>query len=185
LEFVEKPNFDKAKQYIASGNYLWNSGMFVWKVSVIIENFKRFLPRIYDRIREFTEFIGTDKEKEVLEQIYPTLQNISIDFGIMERSNEVLVIPGDFGWNDVGSWDALGAIFPPDENGNIVRADYVGVDTKNCIVYGSGRLIATVGLENMIIVNTDDALLVCPKDKAQDVKKIVDRLKEEKRTEYL
>lgn len=185
LEFVEKPNFEKAKQYVASGNYLWNSGMFVWKTSVIIENFKRFLPRIYERIEKFVEFIGTDKEKEVLEQIYPRLQNISIDYGIMERSNDVLVIPGDFGWNDVGSWDALGAIFPPDDNGNIVRADFIGIDTKDCIVYGTGRLIATVGIENMIVVNTDDALLVCPKDKAQDVKKIVDRLKEEKREEYL
>lgn len=185
LEFIEKPDFDRAKNYITSGEYLWNSGIFVWKVSVIIENFKRFLPRIYERAKNLMDYIGTDKEAEILEEIYPTLQSISIDYGIMERSSDVMVIPGDFGWNDVGSWDALGAIFSPDENGNIVRADFVGIDTKDCIVYGNGRVIATVGLDNMIVVNTDDALLVCPKNRAQDVKKVVDHLKVQNRVELL
>jgi len=185
FEFVEKPGFERAKEYVSSGNYLWNSGIFVWKISVILENFKRFLPRLYERAEEILNVIGTQDEQKVVEKVYPTLQNISIDYGIMERSNDVLVIPGDFNWSDLGSWDALGAIFPADKDGNIVKADFIGIDTKNCIIYGNGKIIATIGLNNMIIVNTDDALLVCPKERAQDVKEIVARLKAQNRTELL
>ncbi len=175
LEFKEKPNFDTASKYVDSGHYLWNSGIFVWKISVIIENFKRFLPRIYEHIKDFVR----------LEECYPKLQSISIDYGIMERSNEALVFPADFGWNDVGSWDSLGTIFPTDKNGNIVKADFLGIDTENSIIYGNGRLITTVGLKEMIVVNTKDALLICPKSRAQEVKKIVSKLREKERTEYL
>ena len=185
LEFVEKPNFDTAKSYITSGKYLWNSGMFVWKVSTILENFKRFLPKLYNALENMATAIDTESEHETIKKIYPTLQSISIDYGIMERSDDVLVIPGDFGWNDVGSWDSLGAIYPTDENGNITRGNYIDVDTKNSIIYGNGRLIATIGLDNMIVVETEDALLVCPKDKAQDVKKIVDELKVQGKSQYL
>lgn len=184
-EFVEKPQFEKAKKYIESGKYLWNSGMFVWKSSTILDNFERYLPRIYNRMMEIYEYLGTDKEEESIEKIYPSLQNISIDYGILERSDDVLVVPGDFGWNDVGSWDALGAIFPPDENGNIVKAKYIGLDTKNSIIYGNGRLITTIGIDNLIIADTEDALLICPKDKAQEVKKLVDLLKESGMNDYI
>lgn len=185
LEFIEKPDFKRAKMYFDSGNYLWNSGIFVWKVSVIIENFKRFLPRLYEHAEKLLRYIGTQQEKEVLEKVYPELQSISIDHGILERSNEVLVLPGDFGWNDIGSWDTLGNILPSDENGNIVKGDFISIDTRNCIIYGNGKLIATIGIDNMIIVNTEDALLVCSKERAQDVKKIVELLKEQNRVELL
>ena len=184
-EFVEKPQFEKAKKYVESGKYLWNSGMFVWKTSTILDNFERYLPRIYNRMMEGYEYLGTDKEEDYIEKIYPSLQSISIDFGILERSDDVLVVPGDFGWNDVGSWDALGAIFPPDENGNIVKAKYIGLDTKNSIIYGNGRLITTIGIDNLIIADTDDALLICPKDKAQEVKKLVDLMKEREMNDYI
>jgi mannose-1-phosphate guanylyltransferase len=184
-EFVEKPAFERAKKYINSGDYLWNSGMFVWKASVILDNFQRYLPRLYNRMMEIYEYLCTDKEEEYIAKVYPTLQSTSIDYGILERSDAVLVVPGDFGWNDVGSWDALGAIFPPDDNGNIVRAKHVGIRTKNSIVYGNGRLIATIGIDNLIIADTNDAVLICPKDKAQDVKEIVDFLKERDMKEYI
>ncbi len=183
-EFVEKPNFEKAKQYLASGSYLWNSGMFVWKASVILENFRRYLPRIYHTLAPLVEVIDTLEEASVLAELYPKLQSISIDYGIMERSDQVLVIPGDFGWNDVGSWDALGAVFPPDAQGNIIQAQHLGVETKNSIIYGSERLIATIGMEEVIIADTSDALLICPKNKAQEVKVIVDLLKEKGMLEY-
>ena len=111
LDFVEKPNYDKANQYIKSGKYLWNSGMFVWKVSTILKNFDRFLPKLYKQLEELSNYLETPDEREKVQDIYPTLQSISVDYGIMERSDEVLVIPGSFGWNDVGSWDSLGAIF--------------------------------------------------------------------------
>ncbi len=185
LEFIEKPDFERAKEYLKSKNYLWNSGIFVWKISVILESFKRFLPRLYERAEEILSVAGTDQEQKTVEKVYPRLQSISIDYGIMERSNEVLVIPGDFGWSDIGSWDMLGAIFPPDDEGNIIKADFVGIDTKNCIIYGNGKLIATIGLDNIIIVNTEDALLICPKERAQDVKKIVESIERQGRMELL
>ncbi|MCR4430907.1 MAG: sugar phosphate nucleotidyltransferase [Tepidanaerobacteraceae bacterium] len=185
LEFVEKPDAPKAKAYLDSGNYLWNSGMFIWKTSVILSGFERFLPRLYHKIAQIEPYIDTDKEREMIENIYPSLQDISIDYGIMERAEDVVVIPGDFGWNDVGSWDSLGSVFPPDENGNIARGDYVDIETRNSIIYSNGRLVAAVGLEEMIVVETSDALLVCPKKKAQDVKKVVEQLKKMGREELL
>jgi mannose-1-phosphate guanylyltransferase len=184
-EFVEKPAFEKAQKYVASGSYLWNSGMFVWQVSVIMDNFKRYLPRLYKSMMEIYNYLGTEKEAEYIAKIYPELQNISIDYGILERSDEVLVIPGDFGWNDVGSWDALGAIFPPDENGNIVKANYLGINTKNSIIYGNDQLITTINVDNLIIAATHDAILVCPKDQAQSVKDLVELLKEKGMKEYI
>jgi len=185
LEFIEKPDFKHAKMYFDSGSYLWNSGIFVWKVSVILENFRRFLPRLYEHAEILLKYIGTQQEKEVLNKVYPQLQNISIDHGILERSNEIIVLPGDFGWNDVGSWDTLGNILPSDENGNIVKGDFIGIDTKNCIIYGNDKFIATIGIDNMIIVNTEDALLVCSKERAQDVKKLVNLLKKQNKIELL
>ena len=184
-EFVEKPNFDKAKQYLLSENYLWNSGMFLWKTSKIIESFQRFLPRLYNGLMEVYKYIDTEKEEEAIGDIYPHLQNISIDYGILERSDDVIVIPGDFGWNDVGSWDALGGIYSPDEEGNIVKAKHIGIETKNSIIFGNDRLIATIGIDNLIIAETNDAILVCPKDKAQDVKDIVSLLKEKDMSDYV
>lgn len=186
LEFVEKPNYERAQAYVKSGDYLWNSGIFVWKVSTILAAFERYLPRIYSKLLPWEEAIGTAREEDLLAEIYPELQKISIDFGILERSNDVLVIPSDFGWSDVGSWDALGTIFPPDEDGNIVRADeFVAIGTTGNIIHSEGQLIAAVGVHNMIVVSTKDALLLCPKDRAQDVKKIVDRLTELGMTQYL
>ncbi|MCX7920927.1 MAG: mannose-1-phosphate guanylyltransferase [Clostridia bacterium] len=177
-EFIEKPGIESARRYVESGNYLWNSGMFVWKVSTILENIKRYLPRLYKSMLHIREMILSGREQEGIESIYSALPSISIDFGIMERSDEVLVIPGDFGWNDVGSWDALGTIFPTDESGNIIRAKHVSINTKNSIIYNNGdRLIATIGLDNLIIADTSDALLICPKDKAQEVKNIVELIK--------
>ena len=185
VEFIEKPNYDKAKYYVESGKYVWNSGMFVWKVSKILEDFKRYLPKVYDRLEELSDFMDTDMEIEKLKEIYPTIPSISIDYGVMERSNEVVVVPGDFGWNDVGSWDVLGAIYPTDKEGNIKRGETISVDTNDCIVYSNDKLIATVGVNDLIVVSTEDAVMVCNKDKAQDVKKIVEKLKEKDHNMYL
>ncbi len=184
-EFVEKPNFQKAQGYLNSGNYLWNSGIFIWRTSIIIENFKRYLPRLYKALLPIVEYLGTNREKEMIQAIYPTLQNISIDYGILERCDEVVVVAGDFGWNDIGSWDALGAIFPPDELGNIVKANHLGIETRNSIVYGNGRLITTIGIDGLIIADTEDALLICAKDKAQSVKDMVTLLKEKGMRQYI
>ena len=170
-EFVEKPNLQKAEEYLASGNYLWNSGMFIWKVSTILDNIKRFLPKLYDSLLELERYIDTEEEPQMLELIYPKLQSISIDYGIMERSDNVLVIPGDFSWNDVGSWDSLGSIYEADENDNIIIGESINIDTTNTLIYSKDHLIASIGLDNLIIVHTPDATLVCSKDRAQEVKK--------------
>lgn len=183
--FVEKPDIGKAKEYVESGDYFWNSGMFAWKLSVIIEAFKRFLPRIYRSLQKIEGHFGTAEEARLLRDIYPGLDSISVDYGVLERTDEAYVIPGYFGWNDVGSWDALGSIFSSDENGNIVKAQHVGLDTRGCIVYGNGKLIATIGLENMVVVETEDALLICPKARSQEVKRLVELLKEAGRTELV
>lgn len=185
-EFCEKPVYDKAKTYIENGNFLWNSGIFVFKVSTIIDNFNRYLPRIYNNLMRWYDVIGKDNENEILTEVFLSLHKISIDYGILERSDDVVVIPGDFGWSDVGSWDSLGALFPPDKNKNIVRSDKnILLSTSDCIIYSDKRLIATNGLNNLIIVSTDDALMICEKSKAQDVRKFVDVLSKEHLNEYL
>lgn len=183
-EFIEKPSLDNARKYLSEGKYLWNSGIFVWRTSVILRNFERFLPKLFKQLKSIEQYAGTDEQNSVVESLYPKLQSISVDYGILERSDEVLVIPGDFGWSDVGSWDALGAMFPPDGSGNIVKADHIGIDTKNSIVFGS-KLIATIGLNAMVVVSTEDAVLICPKDRAQEVKNIVDIIKAKGKNEYI
>jgi len=176
--FVEKPNAERAREYINSGVYFWNSGMFVWKTSLAIELNKRFLPRLYKAFEPTLGKLSSPEGLKLLSDLYPGLDSISVDYGIMERVDDALVLPGDFGWNDVGSWDSLGAVLPMDAYGNIIKANHLGVDTKECIIYGneSDKLIATVGLYNIVIVETPDATLVCAKEKSQDVKHIVEQL---------
>lgn len=185
LEFKEKPDEETAKRYLASGEYSWNSGMFVWKASTILEKFKELLPEIYACLEKIGDAMNTAEEARVIAEIYPMIPSISIDYGILEKSSDVLVISAEFGWNDVGSWDNLGVLYEEDENGNVLAGNQINIDTKNCISYSGKRLIATVGVENLIIVETEDAVLVCDKSRAQDVKRIVDQLKAEGREEYL
>lgn len=184
-EFVEKPNFNKAKEYVDSKEYLWNSGMFVWKTSKILQDFKRYLPKIYNRMEDIFNYYGTDEFEEKLKKYYSKIQSTSIDYGIMERSDDVAVVFGDFEWNDVGSWDVLGSIYKTDTNGNVKKGDIIEFDSENSIFYSNKRLITGIGLKNMIVVETNDSILVCPKERAQDVKKIVDTLKEEGRADLL
>lgn len=185
IEFVEKPDLNTAKRYIESGEYAWNSGMFIWKASTILDNFKRYLPEIYICLDQIAESIGTENEKAVIERIYPVIPSVSIDYGIMEKSSDVVVLTGEFGWNDVGSWDTMDALYNADQDGNIICGDQINIETKNCISVSKGRLIATIGVEDLIIVETEDALLVCSRNKAQNVKEVVDLLKEKGESRYL
>lgn len=185
MEFKEKPNLETAKEYLASGAYAWNSGMFIWKASTILKKFEELLPDVYTCIEKIGEAMGTAKEAEVINRIYPNIPSISVDYGIMEKSSDVLVISGDFGWNDVGSWENMDVIYDEDENGNILVGNQINIDTKNTISYSKKRLITTVGVENLIIVETEDAIMVCDKSRAQDVKLIVDQLKADGKNEYL
>ena len=185
LEFKEKPDEATAKKYVDSGEYAWNSGMFIWKASTILKNFERFLPDIYADLQKIGDAMNTANEPKVIDEVYPKITSISIDYGIMEKADNVYVVPGEFGWNDVGSFDMLGVLHDADENGNIKIGDQINVDTKNCITYSSGRLVATIGLENVVVIETGDAILVCDKNKVQDVKKVVEQLKAAGRTELL
>jgi mannose-1-phosphate guanylyltransferase len=185
MEFKEKPDHETAKAYLESGNYAWNSGMFIWKASTILKNFERYLPKVYECLIEISNDMCTDSEAKTIERVYPLIPSISIDYGIMERSSDVIVISGEFGWNDVGSWDMLDVLYDVDENGNVIHGEQINIDTTNCISYSSGKLISTIGVDNLVIVETGDAVLVCSKDRVQDVKKIVDELKERNMIQYL
>lgn len=184
-QFVEKPNYNTAKRYLENGEYLWNSGMFVWKVSTILNNFQRYLPKIYSAFKNVEQYFDTELEMEKVSQVYSSLNGISIDYGIMERSDDVVVIEGEFGWSDVGSFDSLGSIINPDENLNIVQGNHLGFDTTECVILGNKRLISTIDINNLIIVDTDDVVLICNKKNAQDIKKMVNELKRKNLNEYL
>lgn len=184
-EFVEKPDLETAEKYLESGNYLWNSGMFVWKASVILKQMQRLLPDVYECLETIGKSMGTEREKETITEIYPKIPKISIDYGIMERADNVIVLEGDFGWNDVGSLDAIETLHQPDADGNVMCAENVLLDAKGCIGSSKEKLIALIGVENLIVVETEDTVLVCEKSRAQDVKKIVEKLESEGRTHYL
>ena len=183
--FVEKPDIDKAKEYLASGRYLWNSGMFVWKLSTILAKFESLLPDIYKGAMDIKNAFGTEEYTKVLEKTFAEFKPQSIDYGIMERSDHIYTIPGSFGWDDVGNWLALERINKANDNGNIVQGDAITIDTKDSIIFGGKKLIAIVGLEDIVVVDTDDALLICAKDATQDVKKVVDSLKSCNRNELI
>ena len=159
--------------------------MFIWKASTILRAFEEFLPDVHDCLEKIGAAMGTDAEVQVIQDVYPTIPSISIDYGIMEKSSNVKVISADFGWNDVGSWDNLGVLYDEDEKGNVIAGKHIGFETTNSIIYSQKRLITTIGINNLIVVETDDAILVCDKNKAQDVKKIVDELKASGKNEYL
>lgn len=183
--FVEKPDLDTAKEYVATEQYLWNSGMFIWKVSTILENLKEHLPQVYDGLLKIQEAIGAESEQQVLEQVFQKFPSESIDYGVMEKAKHIYILSGAFGWDDVGSWLAVGRLKKSNEFGNVISGNAVTIDTKNSIIQGGKKLIATVGLQDVIIVDTEDALLVCDKDSAGDIKKVLENLKICNRTEYL
>ena len=183
--FVEKPSMERAKEYLASEIYLWNSGMFIWKVSSIIQKFKEFLPDIYEGANKIQSSIDKDDYQKILVKEFNKFESISIDYGIMEKSNNIFVIPGSFGWDDVGSWLALERINKTDDFNNVIQGNVITIDTKNSIIKGRDKLIAVVGTNNLIVVDTDDALLICNKDDAGSIKKVIENLKICNRSNYI
>ena len=183
--FVEKPDLETAKAYLASEQYLWNSGMFIWKTSTILKNLQTYLPETYRGLYKIGEAIGTPMEEQVLEREFQAFEAESIDYGVMEKAKNIYILSGAFGWDDVGSWLAVGRIKRSNELGNVVNGNVVTVDTRNTTIQGSEKLIAAVGLEDMIVVDSEDALLICEKDHAGDIKKVLENLKICNRTEYL
>ncbi|MCD7761644.1 MAG: mannose-1-phosphate guanylyltransferase [Lachnospiraceae bacterium] len=183
--FVEKPSLEVAKEYLATEQYLWNSGMFTWKISSILDRIRTLMPDTYAGLMKIRDAVGTPEEDAVLEKEFFAMESQSVDYGIMEKAQHIYTIPGTFGWDDVGSWLAVGRIKKTNEAGNVVDGNVITVNTHDCIVQGQKKLIAAVGLENMIIVDTEDATLICAKDSAGDIKKVLENLKICNRDEYI
>ena len=159
--------------------------MFVWKTSLIMEKFRELMPQVYENCQAIGEAFGTDMFDETLEREFSSMPSESIDYGIMEKTGGILTIPGDFGWNDVGSWLALESVNPCDDKGNMAQGRWVNINSQNCTVVGNDRLIAAVGLKDIVIVDTPDAILVCHKDSTQDVKKVLTELRKTNQDQYL
>ena len=185
--FTEKPNPELAQTFIASGDFLWNAGIFIWKVKNIVTAFEKYLPEMYEVFAAEKEKFNTDEEKEAIEQIYPQCTNISIDFGIMEKADNVYIIPSSFGWSDLGTWNSAWDNMERDYLGNAVAGKNVMImDATKCMVHAENRkLVVLQGLDDFIVVDTKDALLICRKDKEQEIKEFVAEVKRNKGDKYL
>ncbi|MEI9943813.1 MAG: mannose-1-phosphate guanylyltransferase [Chitinophagaceae bacterium] len=185
--FTEKPNVDLAKTFMASGDFLWNAGIFTWKVKNILAAFEKFLPEIYELFAAEKDKLNTPEEAAVIETIYPLCTNISIDFGIMEKADNVYVIPSSFSWSDLGTWNSAWENMEKDYFNNAVGGDHVMVvDAKNCMVHvPDNKLVLLQGLEDHIIVDTKDVLMICKKDKEQEIKEYVAEIKRNKGDKFL
>lgn len=183
--FVEKPDSAKAKEYLESEEYMWNSGMFVWKASTILSSLEFHLPEIYKGLVKIEEAIGTEDEDAVLNGVFEIIPSESIDYGILEKEKNIYVLPGTFGWDDVGSWLSVERMKPVNDSGNVVEGNAMTVNVKNCIIEGSDKLIAAIGIHDLVIVDTEDATLICSKDSTGDIKKIVENLRICNRDKYL
>ncbi len=201
--FVEKPDLDTAKIYLSKGNYFWNSGIFVWKTSKILKEIETHLPFLYKSLKEMEPILfagdqpgqrdssklkaqsSKENPPDNLRDIYSRLESVSIDYGILERSRDILMVPAAFAWSDLGSWAALDEIIPRNSDGNIFRGNTIDVGSSDSIVFGGERLVTTIGLREMVVVDTPDATLVAPKTRSQDVRKIVEVLKQTGREEHL
>ncbi len=183
--FLEKPDALTAERFVRSGEYAWNSGIFAWQLSTLWEEYKTHQPILFDQLQQIGKALGTRSEKATTARVWKTIKNETIDVGIMEKSKRVVTLPIDVGWSDVGSWATLLDLLPRDANKNVIAGEHIGIDTKSSLIYSPDRLIATVGIEGLIVVDTGDAILVCPKDRAQDVKSIVEVLKQSKKLKYL
>jgi mannose-1-phosphate guanylyltransferase / mannose-6-phosphate isomerase len=183
--FVEKPNAAKAAQYLKAGDYYWNSGMFVWRAATILDEIRRHQPVLARGMDRIGELIEKGASKASIDEEYRTLPSVSIDQGVMEKSSKAAVVPVTFSWSDVGSWGSLDEVATKDKAGNIIGGRVVHIDNQRSVVYGDRRVVATIGLSDMVVVDTPDATLVCPKSRAQDVKKIVEILKQQGAPEHL
>lgn len=176
--FVEKPVLETAKRYIESGDFVWNAGMFTWKTSVIVKEIARHVPELYSGLQQIESGLADGAEVDaVLDRVYPGLPRISIDYAVMEKAENVLTVKAEFDWDDVGSWPAIARHFKPDDSSNVARGEVVLEDARGNIVVSEGNhLVAAVGVDDLIVIHTGDATLICRKDRAEDIKKVVTQL---------
>lgn len=183
--FLEKPDYAKAVRFLSSGNYLWNSGMFIWRVDLLRQLIEEHIPQLAQGLHRIGQAMGTEQYPAVLEKVYARLPKISVDYGILEKAEKVLVLRGDFGWDDIGSWTALERYAEKDERGNVMEGRGVLLDTNDTFIYSPGKTVGVIGVENLIVVNDRDSFLVCHKERAQEIKKVVQALKDKGLDEVL
>lgn len=183
--FVEKPNETKAAEYLKKGGFYWNSGLFVFKISVFLDAVKQFAPALYSDLKKIQADFGNPSFEQTLDTVYRAVESISVDYGIMEHARNIYLVEGSFVWNDLGSWESVYLVSEKDENGNAGGGDTVIVDSKNSYIYSESGMIALVGLDDVIVVQDGNTILVCKRDKAEEIKKVVDLLKADSRGEYL
>ena len=183
--FVEKPNEQTATEYLKKGGFYWNSGLFIFKISVFIDSIKEFAPDLYNDLRKIQADFGTPSYEQTLDTIYRAVKSISVDFGIMEHAKDIYLVEGNFDWNDLGSWESVYLTDKKDENGNAGSGESIFIDSKNSYIHSEKGLVALIGLDDVIVVQDGNTTLVCKRDKAEDVKKIVEQLKTENKTQYL
>ena len=175
--FAEKPNLETAEIFLSSGDFLWNSGMFIWKTSVILKEIEKHLPELHEQLEKLQPTICTENYQTTLDLVYGVIRSISIDYGVMEKASNVFVAKGDFGWNDVGSWDEVARLTPTDAEGNALRGTVISKDSNRNYIEAGNKVVATIGVDDLIVITTDDAVLVCKKGHSQDVKEVVDYLR--------
>jgi mannose-1-phosphate guanylyltransferase len=184
--FTEKPELPRAKKYVASGCYYWNAGMFFWRVSTFLGNLEKFLPKTHDALMRLASEIGTPRYERTLARIYPQLENISVDYAILEQvtrraaAPSVFVLPAEVGWSDIGSWAAVHELHARKAGENVSAGKFIALDARGNFFWSPKKLVAAIGIRDLIVVETEDALLLCPRDRAQDVGKIVKWLEAEK-----
>lgn len=187
--FIEKPSEARAIEFLRSGKFSWNSGMFIWKVDIILEEIERYMPALFGTLQQLTPLLISKHSDQKFIELWSAIKPQTIDYGIMEKSDKVVVLPAStLGWNDVGSWDSLFEVLTPDLNGNIViNAKHVGMETDDTLVYSTSkdRLVVTIGAQNMIIVDTPDAVLICPRGESQRIKELVKYLNDNQYSNYL
>lgn len=183
--FVEKPNVTKATQYLKAGHYYWNSGMFVWRAATILEEIAQYQPALRASMEKINALKKQGAAQQAIDDVYRQIKPVSIDTGVMERSSKAAVVPVKFKWSDVGSWGSLDEVAEKNRAGNVVTGRVIDLDSKQSIVYADRRVVATIGLQDMVVVDTPDATLVCPKSRAQDVKAVVEILKKQQAPEHL
>ena len=181
--FVEKPDKERAERFLSDKRHLWNSGMLAFRAGVFLDDLRIHQPTFYEALQVFAETIGTDKESKALASLYSMAPETSVDYGLLEKSNRVWTVSSLLDWKDVGSWSALDEISEKDAGGNVIRGNVLSFHNKDCILFGDKRILATIGLKDLIIVDTEDATLVCHKDEAQKVREVVSELKSKNRVE--
>ncbi len=178
--FAEKPNIDTAMRFLESGDFYWNSGMFVWKAETILKNIKKFLPDLYDHLTELRSALKAGEADAEIERIYGEMRSISIDYGVMESADNVKVLLGNFGWSDVGSWFEIYRLKEKDEKSNVVDCEkFIAIDTEGCLISteNDAKLITCIGLRDLAVIDTNDSLLITPLSRSQDVKELVEQIK--------